>query len=142
MPGRSGLDVVPQLRREVPTAKIVMFSLDTAVRERAIAAGAHTFIPKDAPMDQILEALRPPGPPQRADESATPDHATARSRGRRRATIVAAFAAYLTLVFAAQYVVDALAGAPADLALVLVRTIVVGVAGAAALFVLLRAVAL
>jgi len=64
MPGRHGVDILPTLRAEVPFAKLVVFSLDGALRARALAAGAHTFIAKDAPMDQILEALRPmhPGP--------------------------------------------------------------------------------
>ncbi|HLQ05024.1 MAG TPA: response regulator, partial [Verrucomicrobiae bacterium] len=62
MPGRSGIDLLPSLRADVPSAKLVMFSLNGAVRERALAAGAHVFITKDAPMDQILDALRPHGP--------------------------------------------------------------------------------
>jgi DNA-binding NarL/FixJ family response regulator len=57
----SGLDLIPTLRAEVPGARIVMFSLDSSVRERALTAGAHVFIAKDAPMGDILAALRPGG---------------------------------------------------------------------------------
>src|SRR5690242_3237861 len=63
MQGGSGLDLLPTLRAEVPAARIVMFSLDTAVRERALAAGAHVFLAKDAPMAEILAALTPSDAP-------------------------------------------------------------------------------
>jgi len=59
MPGRSGIDALPAFRGEAPGARIVMFSLDTTVRERALAAGADMFVSKDAPMREILESLRP-----------------------------------------------------------------------------------
>jgi CheY-like chemotaxis protein len=60
MPGGGGLSVLPILRAELPGAKIVMFSLDATVRDRALAAGATTFVAKDAAVGDILRALLPP----------------------------------------------------------------------------------
>lgn len=62
MPGGSGLDLLPELRLELPNAKLVMFSLDHGVRERALAQGASVFLPKDASIDEILAALQPSSP--------------------------------------------------------------------------------
>ena len=57
MPGGSGLHLIHRLRTELPATKIVMFSLDSAVRERALGAGADTFVSKDASIEEILGAL-------------------------------------------------------------------------------------
>ena len=59
MPVRTGIDALPSFRAETPGARIVMFSLDSAARERALAAGAHMFVSKDAPMHEILASMKP-----------------------------------------------------------------------------------
>ena len=59
MPVRTGIDALPSFRAETPGARIVMFSLDTTARERALAAGAHVFVSKDAPMHEILASMKP-----------------------------------------------------------------------------------
>lgn len=58
MPGRRGIDIVPELRTLVPSARIVMFSLDDGLRAAALRAGAAAFVAKDAPVDEVLHALR------------------------------------------------------------------------------------
>ncbi len=55
----SGIALLAPLRAAVPAARLVMFTLDEGVREQALAAGADVFVAKDAPMDEILAALRP-----------------------------------------------------------------------------------
>lgn len=113
MPGRSGLDLIPQLRSELPSTKIVMFSLDGAVRERAIAAGAHTFITKDAPMVEILDALRPrqATPPSAEGSAYVPPLVRERGFRRAAAVIAASLAAYVVLFFALEPGFGAAAGA-------------------------------
>lgn len=58
MPGRRGLDIVPELRSLVPSARVVMFSLDDDLRDAALRAGAAAFVAKDAPVEEVLHALR------------------------------------------------------------------------------------
>lgn len=60
MPGRRGLDIVPELRALVPHARIVMFSLDDDLRDASIRSGAAAFVAKDAPVEEVLRALRGP----------------------------------------------------------------------------------
>ena len=98
MPGGGGLGILPQLRAELPAAKVVMFSLDHTVRERALAAGAHAFVPKDAGMAEILESLqRAPGVGlQPATTEVTPPRLHVRHRmGRAAFVIVAALVLYV-----------------------------------------------
>jgi len=106
MPGRSGIDLLPWLRADVPSAKLVMFSLNGAVRERALAAGAHVFITKDAPMDQILDALRPHGPaapaPTPQASAHIPRFPYAHHLRRSALVISAILAGYVVLFFAAE----------------------------------------
>src|SRR6266850_1247014 len=106
MPGRSGIQLLPALRANVPSAKLVMFSLDNAVRERALSAGAHAFVSKDAPMDQILEALRPHGPaapPPTPQASAHIPRFPYAHHLRRSALVIAAIlAGYVVVFFAAE----------------------------------------
>lgn len=115
MPGRSGIDLLPSLRVEVPSAKIVLFSLDRAVRERALAAGAHTFVAKDAPMDQILRALRPTREtvPPAAEPASTRLPTFPSSRNVRRVALVmaVALAAYAALFLVVEPAFGASAGA-------------------------------
>jgi CheY-like chemotaxis protein len=113
MPGRHGLDILPTLRAEVPSAKLVMFSLDEALQARALAAGAHTFILKDAPMEQILEALRPMYVvmPQLATATEVVPAFRTRVDLRRAAVAIASIlVAYAVAFLAAEPTLDASAG--------------------------------
>ena len=58
MPGRRGLDIVPELHALVPRARIVIFSLDDGLRDAALRSGAAAFVAKDAPVEKVLHALR------------------------------------------------------------------------------------
>ena len=114
MPGRQGLDIIPTLRAEVPFAKLVMFSLDSSLQARALAAGAHTFIAKDAPMEHILEALRPlqPGPvPQAIGNEIVPSFRSRVDTRRAVVTILVTLAAYAAAFLALQPTFGAGAGA-------------------------------
>jgi len=59
MPGRSGLELLQELKRIDPTTKVVMLtgfgSIATAVD--AMRLGATTYVPKPADVDDILSAL-------------------------------------------------------------------------------------
>jgi CheY-like chemotaxis protein len=58
MPRRGGLDVLHELRRAVPRARVVMFTLDADVETRALALGASAFLLKDASAATIIGTLR------------------------------------------------------------------------------------
>jgi DNA-binding response OmpR family regulator len=58
MPGLQGTDILPDLRRLLPHARIVMFSCDESVERLAIALGADTFVRKDSSIDSVVEHLR------------------------------------------------------------------------------------
>ena len=56
MPGGDGVEALPALLREVPGARVVVYSSDTAVRGTAVDRGAHAFVPK-GDLDRLLEAV-------------------------------------------------------------------------------------
>src|SRR3989454_9796815 len=58
MPGLSGLDVARTLARELPEIGIVFLTVDPGSRDLALAAGATTYVQKDAPADELLRAVR------------------------------------------------------------------------------------
>src|SRR2546428_7342983 len=58
MPGQSGLDVARTITKELPRTAIVFLARDPGLRGLAIAAGATAFVPKDAPSDELLRAVR------------------------------------------------------------------------------------
>ena len=58
MPGRTGLDVLPQLRACSPHARIVVFSAMPDIREDALRQGADEFVGKDSPFHEVAEVLR------------------------------------------------------------------------------------
>ena len=58
MPGRSGLEVARTLSAELPDTGIVFLALDPSLRDLALAAGAMAFVPKDAPAEDLLRAVR------------------------------------------------------------------------------------
>lgn len=142
MPGRSGIDVIRELRDDVPLARIVMFSLDGAARERAIDAGAHAFIVKDAPMDQIIAALRPEGTTPRVERAGPLPPRVGQGRLRHAAVVIAAAAAaYTAVFFILESAFGAAAGAFAVIPIVMVAALLGSGAGAfaAALIIALNA---
>jgi DNA-binding NarL/FixJ family response regulator len=58
MPGRTGLDVLPQLRACSPFARIVVFSAAPDIREDALLRGADEFVGKESPFHEVAEVLR------------------------------------------------------------------------------------
>ncbi len=58
MPGRTGLDVLPELRACSPRARIVVFSALAEVRQDALALGADRFVGKESPFHDLADVLR------------------------------------------------------------------------------------
>ena len=59
MPGRSGIDALPDILRAAPAAKALMLSMqqDTVYVRRAFAAGASGYVLKDAAGAELVEAI-------------------------------------------------------------------------------------
>jgi DNA-binding NarL/FixJ family response regulator len=60
LPGRSGYDVIPELRQVSPQAKVLMLSSQTqpsSIRQ-AIFAGASGYVPKRASDAELIQAIR------------------------------------------------------------------------------------
>lgn len=57
MPGMSGLEALPLLREQCPTARIVLWSLGN-LEDQALRAGGDGFVSKAEPIDRLLEWLR------------------------------------------------------------------------------------
>jgi DNA-binding NarL/FixJ family response regulator len=60
MPGMSGLEVIPLLRRILPQVGIVVLTMQDSdgYREAAFAAGADDFVPKSVMNTTLLPAIR------------------------------------------------------------------------------------
>jgi two-component system, NarL family, response regulator NreC len=60
MPGRSGLDVIPDLLRDAPQAKVVILSMENDPRyvRRAFESGAAGYVLKDAAEAELVAAVR------------------------------------------------------------------------------------
>src|SRR6058998_3082438 len=58
MPGMTGLEVARMLHANLPQTKIIFFTLDPEIRERALATGAVAHVSKSAPPDEIMRAVR------------------------------------------------------------------------------------
>src|SRR3989475_1031384 len=61
MPGLSGLDVARTLASELPEIGIVFLTVDPGSRDLALAAGATTYVQKDAPADELRRAVHATG---------------------------------------------------------------------------------
>ena len=83
MPGRSGLDLLKDLRRERPTLPVLVLSMHPAAQfaRRVLSAGASGYLTKDSPPGELAKAIEKlrsgqrylsPGTPQ--EPSATPQH--------------------------------------------------------------------
>ena len=59
LPGRSGLEVIPELRDCCPDCRIVVYSSlpENLYAARSIKAGAHAYVHKEAGLSQLQEAL-------------------------------------------------------------------------------------
>jgi DNA-binding NarL/FixJ family response regulator len=59
MPGQSGIDVLPELRRACPRARIVVHTTDDnqTLRERAAALGADAIVLKGRPLEELATLL-------------------------------------------------------------------------------------
>lgn len=59
MPGRSGLDLLPDLVARHPSLKILVVTMyvDRVLADAALLAGAHGFVPKDSKVDELVVAL-------------------------------------------------------------------------------------
>lgn len=59
-PGRSGLDILPDIRALQPDLRIVILTMhvDRILAEAAFAAGALGFVPKDSGMEEVETALK------------------------------------------------------------------------------------
>jgi two-component system invasion response regulator UvrY len=60
MPGRSGIDILSDLKKEFPGIAILMLSMhpEDALAVRALRAGASGYITKNAPPEEIVNAVR------------------------------------------------------------------------------------
>ncbi len=59
-PGRSGLDILPDIQALQPDLRIVVLTMhvDRILAEAALAAGALGFVPKDSGMEEVEKALK------------------------------------------------------------------------------------
>jgi two-component system invasion response regulator UvrY len=60
MPGRSGLELLPEIREKYPRMKvlIVTMHLERILADAAMRAGASGFVPKDSGSEELSEAIR------------------------------------------------------------------------------------
>lgn len=59
LPGRSGIDVLPEIAEAAPTTKVLMLSMqdDPAYVRQAFAAGANGYLLKDAADAELVQAI-------------------------------------------------------------------------------------
>jgi DNA-binding NarL/FixJ family response regulator len=70
MPGRDGVDALPEIRRVAPDAKIIVYSagLPEETEAAALGAGAHAVVSKNEPLEELVRAVErvlPDLPPSR-----------------------------------------------------------------------------
>jgi two-component system, NarL family, response regulator NreC len=60
MPGESGIDVLPQLKKESPETKVLVLSMqdDPSYVREAFAAGASGYVLKEAADEEVVAAVR------------------------------------------------------------------------------------
>jgi two-component system, NarL family, response regulator NreC len=60
MPGRSSLDVLPQVRRDTPQTRVVVLTMeaDPAMARKALSAGAVAYVLKEAADVELVEAIQ------------------------------------------------------------------------------------
>ncbi len=59
LPGKNGLELMPDIGRLAPTLRIIVVTmhLDRVVAETALRAGASGFVPKDADLSELARAI-------------------------------------------------------------------------------------
>lgn len=59
LPERNGLEIIPDVRRAAPLTRIIIVTmhLDRVLAESCLAAGAMAFVPKDANLEELDEAI-------------------------------------------------------------------------------------
>jgi two-component system, NarL family, response regulator NreC len=59
MPHRNGLDLIPEIREEAPSVRILVVTMhvDRALADLVIQSGAHGFIPKEASAEELNAAI-------------------------------------------------------------------------------------
>lgn len=59
LPGRSGMDLLPDIRDGFPLIKVLIVTMhvDRVLADAAILAGAHGFVPKDTGADELVVAI-------------------------------------------------------------------------------------
>jgi two-component system response regulator NreC len=59
MPGRSSLDVLPELRRDAPATRVVILTMEASpnLARAALARGASAYVLKDAADEQLIQAI-------------------------------------------------------------------------------------
>ncbi len=60
MPGLNGLEATERLRRELPAVRVLVFTIhhEPQYVAQLLRAGAHGYVTKDAPPDELMAALR------------------------------------------------------------------------------------
>jgi len=58
LPGRFGLDLIPEIRDMYSTVKIIIVSGDSSIERRAIDAGADLFLLKPFGIEQLVSAVK------------------------------------------------------------------------------------
>lgn len=59
LPGRTGIDLIPEIRALYDTVRILVVTMhaDPVLADHAIRSGAHGFVPKNAPLHELEEAI-------------------------------------------------------------------------------------
>lgn len=60
MPGRSGLELLPEVRARHPKMRVLIVTMhvERIFADAAMRAGAHGFLPKDSGVEELSEAIR------------------------------------------------------------------------------------
>ena len=59
MPFTNGLEALPQIAKAVPSAKVLIFTMDDGdeVRREALRRGAHGFVSKSSPLSDLVDGI-------------------------------------------------------------------------------------
>ena len=76
MPRLDGIAATARIKARWPSVRVVAHSLAEECRDQVLAAGADAFVPKGAPVRDLLDALRAPAPPPNDGTRVPEDGAT------------------------------------------------------------------